>query len=307
MLQPGPRPWLSARGMPGEENAARAVQNGGWVDADATDGVVRLGEDAVKVPERCRHALLSARADSAMADLLGPGKDQVPHAVTELDAAVLELGQRPVSRLRRVAFGRVLQQRLGAQHLEHLHRVVFPVGRAVQVAAGRQALGQQLDEGRLQQAALVVARLVPGIGEEDMHARQRARRDHLVQHLDRIVLDQAQVRELLLADLLEQAAHTGRMHFDADEILLRHALGDVRGGVAHAEADFKDDRRAAPEGLRKVERRLGVVDHELRPQFFERARLRDRQPSRAGDEAADAVFGRVVQHRAVRGIGGHGR
>ena len=68
--------------------------------------------------------------------LSGSLEHQVPHAVAELQAAVLELGQRPVVGPRRVAGGAVAQGRLARQHLQHLLGIGLPVGRAVQAAAG---------------------------------------------------------------------------------------------------------------------------------------------------------------------------
>src|SRR5690348_15366526 len=49
---------------------------------------------------------------------LTAAEHQVPHAVAQLQAAVFELGQGTVGRLVGVAFGRVLQGRLVAQHFE---------------------------------------------------------------------------------------------------------------------------------------------------------------------------------------------
>src|SRR5450830_2179865 len=112
-----------------------------------------------RMAQACQASML--RLESLLFD-----EDQIPYAVAQLQPAVFELGQRTVGRLWRVAFGAVLQLRLGAQQFQHLHGVVFPIGGAMQVAAWRQAVGQLLDEWRLDQTALVMARLVPGIGEE---------------------------------------------------------------------------------------------------------------------------------------------
>jgi drug/metabolite transporter (DMT)-like permease len=235
------------------------------------------------------------------------GEHQVPNAVAQFQATVFELGQRAVRRLRRVAFGGILQRWFGAQYFQHLHRVIFPVGGQVDIAARRQVLAQGFHERRLDQAALVVARLVPWVREIDMHARQRAGRDHVAQHFHRIVLDHAQVGQAFFADQLEQAAHARGMHFHADEVLLRHQLGDVGGGAAHAETDFQDHWRLAAKGLFEVQRFLLVLDHELRAEIAQRTLLRRGQASRARDEAADAVFGRVIEHFALwRGFGRHG-
>ena len=100
-----------------------------------------------------------------------------------------------------------------------------------------------------------------------MHAGERARRDHLLQHVDGIVLDQAQVREAAFADLLEQRADAGRVHFDADEVGAGQRLRDRRGRVAHAEADLEHLRRVAAERGGEVERCGGIRQREARPEF----------------------------------------
>lgn len=153
-------------------------------------------------------------------------------------------------------------------------------------------------------------RLVPRVGEEDVHARQQTVGDHVVQHLDGIVLDEAQVLDVLFAGQFQQAAHARRVHFDADEILVRHRLRDVRRRVAHAEADLQDQRRGAAERGVEIELGLAVLDQVMRTIRFQRARLAGRQAAGAGDETADAAFGRVVEHGAAllvgRRIGRHG-
>ena len=64
--------------------------------------------------------------------------------------------------------------------------------------------------------------------------------------------------ELLLADALEQRADAGLVHFAAQEVDLGHQRGDVRRGLAHAEADLQHGGRGAAEGGVEVQR-LGAV------------------------------------------------
>ena len=122
----------------------------------------------------------------------------------------------------------------------------------MKVTARREARGEQRDEGRLDQAALVVAFFRPGIGKEDMDAGERRRRDHVAQHFDRVVLNHAQVAQAAFGDLLAQAADARRMDFDAEVIVVGMRLRDLRGGLAHAEADFEDFRRAPAEDRSKA-------------------------------------------------------
>ena len=124
-------------------------------------------------------------------------------------------------------------------------RVVRPVGRRVQDAAGRELARHQRGEFRLHQAALVMALLRPRIGEEEMHRRERSSLDHVLQHLDRVVAHDAQVFELSALDPVEQAADARPVHFHGDEIHFRLRRRDGRGGLAHARADLEHQRAPA--------------------------------------------------------------
>lgn len=241
------------------------------------------------------------------------GKDQVPDAVAQAQAARLELGLRPVGRARRVVGRGVLQQRLAAQHFQHLLGIVFPVGRAVDIATGRQAAGQQCDERRLDQAALVVALLGPGVGEIDVHAGQAVRGQHVAHHFHRVVLDDADVRNGVLFDALQQRADAGVEDFHAQEVVRGAGQGDLRRGLAHAEADLQDQRRAAAEGGVHVQALGGIVQRPLVQQGLQRFALAQRDVAPAMHEAADVRRARGgelgVQRSAGLGIRirrGHG-
>src|SRR6266545_2738320 len=120
--------------------------------------------------------------------------------------------------------------------------------------AGLHPRGEQRDELRLDQAPLVMALLRPGIWKENMHAVERGRGDHVAQHFDRVVLDDAHVLETQVGDALQQTPHARGMHFDSEIIVLRVLLGDVRRGLAHAEADLEDLGRRAAEHADEVKR-----------------------------------------------------
>jgi hypothetical protein len=65
-----------------------------------------------------------------------------------------------------------------------------------------------------------------------VHAGERSRRDHRLQDLDRVVLDDPHIAQLSLFDPLQERADAGRMNLDREEI-------DVG-------ARRRDRRRAAP-------------------------------------------------------------
>src|SRR5262249_17463668 len=112
-----------------------------------------------------------------------------------------------------------------------------------------QFLSYQEGERGLHQAALVVALLRPWIREKKMDGRERAVGDHVLEHLDAVVADGAQVRELFLLDPVEQAADPGAVHLDGEKIDFRMRLGDLGGGLAHARADLQDERGFSAKNL----------------------------------------------------------
>jgi hypothetical protein len=99
----------------------------------------------------------------------------------------------------------------------------------------------------------VVALLVPRIREEDQHLVERARRDRLLEHLDRVVRDHAQVRQPRVARGLQQATDAGAMHLDAEVVALAMRGRERREVLAVAEADLERERRDAAEDGREVE------------------------------------------------------
>ncbi len=119
--------------------------------------------------------------------------------------------------------GGVGKQRLGAQRFQDLDRVLLPVGCDVQVAARRKALGECADERLLQKPPLVMPLFRPRIGKEYMRTRERSWRKHVRDHIDRVVLDDADVRKPLLLDQFEQAADAGTVNLDPEKIVGRAA------------------------------------------------------------------------------------
>ena len=133
---------------------------------------------------------------------------------------------------------------------------------------------------------------VPRVGEEDVHAVEAFRREHVLEHFDRVVLDDADVRQILLADQLQQRADARLVHLDAEEVVAGAVRGDFRGRCAHAEADLEDARCAAAERGVPVGQFRRVRHHEARAEPVHRAALAGRHAAGARYEAADAA---VVQ------------
>lgn len=168
----------------------------------------------------------------------------------------------------------------------------------MKVTADAQAFHQQSYEIRLNEAALVMTLLVPGIGEIDMHAGQRTGRDHVFQHFDSVMLNDANIRKTACLDFFQQATYTWGMDFNAEEVCLRTERGDFGRGVAHAKADLQNRRRRAAEQAIEIQARLRIFATKLRHQLFVRTLLRWRHPALTQHEAAD---------RTVKGVGRVGR
>ena len=102
--------------------------------------------------------------------------------------------------------GEVLETASRGKDRVHLERVRLPVGGEPQHAPrGEPARGEGGERG-LQQAALVVALLGPGIGEEDENLVERSGRDLRGQHLDCVVTDDTHVRQPLALEARAGAA-----------------------------------------------------------------------------------------------------
>ncbi len=156
----------------------------------------------------------------------------------------------------------------------------------MQAATRAQLAHQQLGKCRLQQAALVVALLVPRVREVDAHFIERAIGDLVLQHFHRVMVVQAHVVGIVLSQCVQQPAHAGGVHFDADVVARRIVLGGEAQRGTVAEADFQHLVCRAAEGGIQVTRLAGVVEAEARPAFVERALLGGGETSLAQHEAA---------------------
>jgi hypothetical protein len=100
----------------------------------------------------------------------------------------------------------------------------------------------------LDQAPFVVATFVPRVRKENMDPFQTVVAQHMVHHLDSIVLHDTDIANVFLATTLEQSAHAWRMNFAAQKVVVRTRVGNLGSGVAHAESDFQNKRRLATKG-----------------------------------------------------------
>ena len=146
----------------------------------------------------------------------------------------------------------------------------------MQIAPHLEPPGQLGHQGRLDQAAFVVFGFVPGVGEEDVHTIQACERQHVVNHLDRIVGADADVGQVVLTNALEQGANAGFMDLAAQEARVGQHRRYVGRGLAHAKADFQHGSpRGGCEHRLKVDSQWLVRNQKFWPQFFEGFGLAD--------------------------------
>jgi hypothetical protein len=96
-----------------------------------------------------------------------------------------------------------------------LFRIGVPVRGEAQHTVGAQRGRQQSDERSVDQAPLVMALLVPRIREEHQDLIEGLIPKLVLQYLDGIVTDDAQVADLRLFGAQQQPAHSRAMHLDA--------------------------------------------------------------------------------------------
>src|SRR5205085_10081794 len=102
-------------------------------------------------------------------------------------------------------------------------------------------------------APLLLALARPRIGEVDVNLIERRVGEHVAQHEKRVVIDEANVRDVALRDALANEAMVVKRFLDADEVLLR--LLDRRRDekASLARSDLEHDRMIVAEHFAQVE------------------------------------------------------
>ncbi|CAK7287050.1 hypothetical protein SGPA1_50016 [Streptomyces misionensis JCM 4497] len=221
---------------------------------------------------------------------LPAAEEQIVHDMSLVQSLSLETGQRPeLGPGRETAVGlRVLELRVGAEHLQHLLGVRLPVGGAVHQRAGLQPGGDEVEERRLDQPPLVVALLGPGVGEVDAQPVERVGAEHLAQQDDGVPVAHPDVVQSLLVGEVQQIALAGGVHVHREHIGAGVGGGHPRGGLAHPEPDLQDHGTVVAEQLGEVDHPLSVdVQSPGGPQPPQGVGLPGGHPAAARLEAAD--------------------
>ena len=191
------------------------------------------------------------------------------------------------------------------KNLQHLCRVILPVGRAVQIAAMSDLGNKQAEKIRTDDAPLVMPSLAPGIGKEDVHAGKGCVGDHVLDDVNGVVAGDPHIGEALFVKELGKSADARCKHFAAEKVHFGVCFGDRRRRLAHSAADFKNYGGGAAKQRREVKELLLIPHLIFREQFIQGAGLRLRDMSAAHGKGADvALFEFFKFFRAE--IGRHG-
>ena len=145
-------------------------------------------------------------------------------------------------------------------------------------------------KGELDEPALVVPLLGPGVREQDEDLVHGAGWDLLLEHLDRVMADEAHVVQLPGLKRQHHAADAGAVHLDPEEVALRIRGGEVEQVVPIAEADLDRARGGTPEQRSGIEQRGREFHPVLGPQLLQRALLGGRDAPGANDKGTDRVW-----------------
>jgi len=150
----------------------------------------------------------------------------------------------------------------------------------------------------------VVPGFVPGVWKVNVYAVQAGLGQHVVEHFDRVVLQDADVFNAAFAAVLEQRTHTGFVDFAAQKIVGWPGQGNFGSSPTHAKADFQNQRGRAAKGAVHVQRGRGVTQQEARPVLLKRPLLTRPSAPRPQHVAFNDPHERCLGAVGGRGSGG---
>ena len=204
---------------------------------------------------------------------------------------------------------------LGGELLGDPFGVTGVVGRDVQDPASDEPVGHQFQRPGLHEAAFVMPRLGPRVGEEQPDTGQAGRTDQLGEHHRGIPADHPDIRQTVAIDESDELREARPVDLHREDIHVGFGRGHRGGRDAGSAADLEDRRRLPAEERLEVERAVGLgvggqdVHAELRPQGFPVALLAGRQAAPPEPETGHArvlagAFGAVVHVPIVPHRGG---
>lgn len=221
----------------------------------------------------------------------------------EAGSAPLESGHGPLFRtLGECPWpGGILEQVVGgAEQLQHLLRVLFPIGGGVKQTAGSDDPSQQPHESGRQDASLAMPSFWPGVGKKEIHPHEARPFESLFQDLDGVMAAEPQISEPAPFDFHQQMTHAWAMNLDAEVVSLGMACRHFGQSFTVPETDLQVDRPRIAEQRPEIhELTRFPVDAEARPQILESAFLSKGDPALAKHIATDGTLvGLLLVHFA---------
>lgn len=181
-------------------------------------------------------------------------EDEVCNRVAKAQAAGLKLGEGPPVGPGGESAESVFKQWLLCQHRKHLLGIVWPVGRTVEITTGPNPVCDEMGHRWLNESALVMPRLGPGIWKKEVDAVQGGLSQPAAQHINGIVLDDSDVREAIALNSMQERTHTSGIDLQAEKIPLRIPGRNGGGGLSHAKPNLQDHRIRIAKKPWKVDR-----------------------------------------------------
>ena len=205
------------------------------------------------------------------------------------ESPALEFGHRAIERAVTVVLAPAgADESIGRrQYFLDVFGIVGPVCGDVQRAARLEPVSAEVEKKRLQDTPLVVPLFWPGVGKIDIDSSQGGRRKLLLQHIDRVFGNKAQIHDAGIPRG-DQAVPQARFVNLNAEIVEAGIFGRLLyQRLAIAETYFEHDRCATFEQCFEIEHSRREFDAVSRPKLVECAPLRWCQAARAANEASN--------------------
>ena len=154
------------------------------------------------------------------------------------------------------------QRRLGVEHLLHLGGVVRPVGGQPPECTRHQPRRDHGGEPGVDEPALVVARLRPGVGEEGPQLGEAAFGHQVLERPHRVDAAQPHVLGTGVGEPPQRVRDAGPPDLEREYVVVRPGRGEDRGRFADPRPDFDDQRGqlVSPSAEPRREREARLVD-----------------------------------------------
>lgn len=189
------------------------------------------------------------------------------------------------------------------KYTQHLRGVSGRVGRGTKLTAVIEATPCSFDERLVDQSAVRLRDLRPGIRERNLHQTHRAFGQHVGENVDCVGGDQPYVAKPDRVCVERDVGDAGNVDIDPENIAIRKLMSERDRGVAHAEPDVHNQRSDPSECGLMVEWANDRGQEERRSEHLVRDALlrREAAPSRL-EAACRSCRGRSTGDR--EGLGG---